>query len=303
MSHPSPSEPAVEDAAPPISRVAPASSAQQAMNHLLRLAAQVELLQQQVGGLQEMARHSSAHLETLTRHLTDPSSLRTVEERLADLLTRLDASQDQVEEIADSVKKLNRTQFKANTLAEAQEQRLADALATLQELATRRETAQEERTQQEQQRLTEARTQARGEMAADLLPALDGLEHAIESGRALLARRPTHPPARPATSFLHKLNPATSQESSSPGDESLAAWLTGLELVRERFLGLLAAAGVQRIPALRAPFDPRLHVAMEAMPRPDVPPGTVVRVLRQGYRQGERVLRYAEVAVAKAVER
>lgn len=300
MSHPSPSEPAAGDVA--ASRPAPAGSAQQAMNHLLRLAAQVEQLQQQVGGLQEMARHSSVHLETLTRHLTDPSSLRTVEERLAELLTRLDTSQEQVEAISDSVKKLNRTQFKANTLAESQEQRLADALATLQELATRRETAQEERTLQEQQRLTEARTQARGEMAADLLPALDGLEHAIENGRALLARRPAQTPARPATSFLSKLNPGSSQERSSAGDEPLAAWLTGLELVRERFLALLAAEGVQRIPALRAPFDPRLHVAVEAVARPDVPSGTVVRVLRQGYRQGERVLRYAEVTVARASE-
>ena len=80
----------------------------------------------------------------------------------------------------------------------------------------------------------------------------------------------------------------------------LDAWLQGLTLVRDRFLAVLTAEGIDAIQALDTPFDPRLHVAIQAETRDDVAPHTVVRVLRQGYRQHQRVLRYAEVVVARA---
>ena len=75
------------------------------------------------------------------------------------------------------------------------------------------------------------------------------------------------------------------------------AWLQGLEMVRTRFLALLATADIYPIEAEGQPFDPRLHLAMATESRADVPDGTVVAVLRKGYRQRDRVLRYAEVAV------
>jgi hypothetical protein len=75
------------------------------------------------------------------------------------------------------------------------------------------------------------------------------------------------------------------------------AWLQGLEMVRTRFLALLATAGIYPMEAEGQPFDPRLHLAMATESRSDAPDGTVVAVLRKGYRQRDRVLRYAEVAV------
>ena len=69
--------------------------------------------------------------------------------------------------------------------------------------------------------------------------------------------------------------------------------------MRDRFAALLAQEQIQPLPALGQPFDPRLHLAIEAETRSDAPPNTVVRVLRQGYRQRQRVLRYAEVVVAR----
>ena len=81
---------------------------------------------------------------------------------------------------------------------------------------------------------------------------------------------------------------------------AVEAWLQGLALVRERFLGLLSAEGIQEMQALETPFDPHLHVAVETETRDDAPPNTIVRVLRKGYRQRQRVLRYAEVVVARA---
>jgi molecular chaperone GrpE len=46
------------------------------------------------------------------------------------------------------------------------------------------------------------------------------------------------------------------------------------------------------------PFDPRRHEAVATRPDPDVPPGTVLEVLRPGYGDGDRQLRPAAVAVA-----
>ena len=69
--------------------------------------------------------------------------------------------------------------------------------------------------------------------------------------------------------------------------------------MQDRFKVLLAAEEIEPIDALHQPFEPKLHVALEAEKRTDVAPNTVVRVLRQGYRRQDRILRYAEVVVAR----
>jgi molecular chaperone GrpE len=83
--------------------------------------------------------------------------------------------------------------------------------------------------------------------------------------------------------------------------EGYAAWLQGLELVRERLFETLAMEGVEPLEAIGQPFDPHRHVAMDTVPaRDDAPSGAVVSELRRGYAVGDRVLRYAEVVVARA---
>jgi hypothetical protein len=83
--------------------------------------------------------------------------------------------------------------------------------------------------------------------------------------------------------------------------EACRAWLRGLELVRERLLDILVAEGVKPISARGTGFDPQQHVALGTVAAtPEIPAGTVVAELRRGYRLGERVLRYAEVTVARA---
>jgi molecular chaperone GrpE len=81
--------------------------------------------------------------------------------------------------------------------------------------------------------------------------------------------------------------------------QTLSAWLHGLEFVRRRLLDTLAAEGVTPIPATGTPFNPQLHLALEAVAAPKAAPGTIVHEIRRGYLVGERVLRHAEVAVAR----
>ncbi|NJN82604.1 MAG: nucleotide exchange factor GrpE [Caldilineaceae bacterium] len=246
---------------------------------------------------------------------------------------------DQLEELSQTLKKLGRTQFKANALGESKESQVESALGTLQEIIDRRDQLQDQRRLQDQERLDSERRQARGALAADFLPVLDGLEMALDNGRSLLAqqrqaleneqaerevkrRALAEAPAAPPPGVWEKLRrsfspppvPAASQTApaaSSPQEgeatsplpytfiNETAAWLEGLDLVRERMQALLAAEGIREIPALGQPFDPHLHVALETTSATDASDNTVVRVVRKGYQQQRRVLRYAEVVVAR----
>jgi molecular chaperone GrpE len=80
------------------------------------------------------------------------------------------------------------------------------------------------------------------------------------------------------------------------------AVLEGVRAVREQAVGTLARLGFVREDPVGEPFDPARHEAVGATADTDAPPGTVVRVVRPGYGEGERQLRPAAVVVAKRDE-
>jgi molecular chaperone GrpE len=73
-----------------------------------------------------------------------------------------------------------------------------------------------------------------------------------------------------------------------------------VELTHRAARKLLRKEGVVPIEAKNEPFDPNWHEAVATVPRNghQVDSGTVVDVLEQGYRLGERLLRPAKVVVA-----
>ncbi len=216
------------------------------------------------------------------------------------------------------VGRAGREQLKTNTLAEAQSAQLAEALEQLRAADSRR--AAEIEALREQQRREQAA--ARHAAAQDILPALDGLDEALRSGRQLLAASAKHaggaeagaPASAPPApgGWLRQL--FGEQQHAKPRHDAalqqlaeqtaaIDAWVTGLTFVRKRLLDILAAADVRPISAVGQPFDPRQHVAIGVVPaNEDFPPGTVVEELRRGYLAGERVLRHAEVLVAASEE-
>jgi molecular chaperone GrpE len=74
----------------------------------------------------------------------------------------------------------------------------------------------------------------------------------------------------------------------------------GVELTRDELMRVLLKHDVERFEAQGAPFDPAWHEAVHVVPAGalGVEPGTVVQVVRSGYRRGERLLRPAQVVVA-----
>ncbi len=86
-------------------------------------------------------------------------------------------------------------------------------------------------------------------------------------------------------------------------DGGTKALLDGVELTERELLKVLEKHGVKKFEPLGEKFDPNLHQAMFELPDPTRPAGTVAQVVQPGYKIGERMLRPALVAVAKADRR
>jgi molecular chaperone GrpE len=78
-------------------------------------------------------------------------------------------------------------------------------------------------------------------------------------------------------------------------------FLEGVELVADKFQEILKQDGVQRIDEKGVPFDVDLHDAMMRR-KPDdesVPSDTVLDVIENGYKIGDRTIRHAKVIVSE----
>jgi molecular chaperone GrpE len=115
--------------------------------------------------------------------------------------------------------------------------------------------------------LEQAGAAERAEVAAGWLPVIDNLELAL-----------AHADADPATI------------------------VEGIRAVRDQAVSILARLGYERHDELGVPFDPTQHEVLSVLDEPEVPPGTVVQVLRPGYGDADRQLRPVAVAVSRKPE-
>lgn len=83
------------------------------------------------------------------------------------------------------------------------------------------------------------------------------------------------------------------------GNEPLKNLAVGVELTEKELMKVFEDQGVRKIAALNAPFDANLHNAVQEVENKQVPAGTVVQVLIDGYTIADRLLRPAMVIVAK----
>jgi molecular chaperone GrpE len=71
----------------------------------------------------------------------------------------------------------------------------------------------------------------------------------------------------------------------------------GVELIVKQMEEILRQMQVVPIPAVGEPFDPRLHEALGAVDRDDLPDQHIAEEIRRGYRLRERLLRPALVRI------
>jgi molecular chaperone GrpE len=150
------------------------------------------------------------------------------------------------------------------TRAEAAEQKRDEYL----DLVKRTQADFENYQKRAQRDAVQERKYAHASLASDLLPTLDNLERATAAAK-------------------------------QAGDEG--ALVQGVLMVQSQLLEILKRHGITPIDAQGKPFDPNLHQAVNQMPSAAFPPGTVIKVLEQGFMIHDRVLRPARVTVSTAV--
>ncbi len=86
-------------------------------------------------------------------------------------------------------------------------------------------------------------------------------------------------------------------------DETSAAksLIDGVELTERELLAAMERHGIRKMDPMGEKFDHNFHQAMFEVPTADAEPGTVVQVIQAGYVMHERLLRAAQVGVAKAL--
>jgi molecular chaperone GrpE len=118
-----------------------------------------------------------------------------------------------------------------------------------------------------QRELSQERRYAYAPLVLDLLPVLDNLDRAMQA--------------------------ASKANESGP-------LVQGVALVQSQVVEILKRHGITKIEAKGQPFDPNNHEAVMQKPSKDVPSGTVLEVLEEGFMIHDRVLRPAKVIVAGA---
>ena len=88
----------------------------------------------------------------------------------------------------------------------------------------------------------------------------------------------------------------------APEDADDSGWVDGVRLVRRNLGRVLESEGVAKIDAVGKSFEPWEHEAVFYEETPDAPEGLVVRVIREGYKLHDKVLRAAQVTVSRAPE-
>ena len=190
------------------------------------------------------------------------------------LAEQLASSPDsELDALTQQVQKLGKTQFKANTLQEAQLAQKQTLLEELQMARTRQDALLAD-IQKQQPQAVEA---AQMEVLKATLPVLDSLDAAFNTGRRQVL----------------------GLQMSKEARQAMVAWLDGLRLARLRLLDLLAAYDVQPISTVGQPFDPHRHIAVAIDNSGHAADGTIISEDRSGYASPTTILREAEVVVAR----
>ncbi len=84
--------------------------------------------------------------------------------------------------------------------------------------------------------------------------------------------------------------------------DNMASFKQGIELTAADLKNLLQKHGVTEMPTLGENFDPALHEALSSEPTDKMIPGKVFRVFQKAYKLHDKLIRPAQVVVAKKID-
>ena len=103
------------------------------------------------------------------------------------------------------------------------------------------------------------------------------------------------------TRFLNVIDDLSRAVQSLP-DGADDSWTEGISLVLRNLEKTFESEGISKIDSFGAEFDPYQHEALMYEQTEDAEEGTVVNVIQEGYKIGDRILRPARVVVAQKPE-
>lgn len=105
---------------------------------------------------------------------------------------------------------------------------------------------------------------------------------------------------RLAKDLLETLDIFDSALSLEATPETLKNFVSGIELTAQQMRSTLQKHNIVEAPALGEAFDPALHEALGSEPNDQIKEGHVARVFKKAYKYHDKVLRPAQVIVARA---
>lgn len=90
-----------------------------------------------------------------------------------------------------------------------------------------------------------------------------------------------------------------SAEQRDAADDVTKGILEGIEMTQKELVSTFEKHNLKRVDAMGQKFDPNLHNAMFEAPNPEFPDGAVFQVITDGWMIGDRLLRPAQVGVAR----
>ena len=183
---------------------------------------------------------------------------------------RTTGAEGAAEAVEDSPAALREALAAAQAEAEAQKDRALRAAAEVENIRKRTD-----------RRVENAHKFALEGFVADLLPAVDSFERAVQAAQDAAE---------------------TARSGEGEAASGLEAVAEGVQLSLKLLLEAMQRQGIEVVDPLGAPFDPNLHEAMTMVASETAEPGAVVDVFQKGYTVNGRLARAARVVVAKAPE-
>jgi molecular chaperone GrpE len=84
--------------------------------------------------------------------------------------------------------------------------------------------------------------------------------------------------------------------------ENFQTFAQGVQMTAQELRSMLAKHGVTELKSDGVPFDPNAHEALTSEASDEVEPGHVLRTFKKAYKLHDKIIRPAQVVVAKKVE-
>jgi molecular chaperone GrpE (heat shock protein) len=195
------------------------------------------------------------------------------------------------EDLSQEIRRVGRELFKTNRASERHQELFEAALDELRQLSAA--------VAQVPAQSAEAIFEAKASLGRELLGVADALEASLIAATEVLARLRTGA-EQPSQGMLFRFSLVRQLRDALAGSVGvMGQWYDGQQLLYERLMSALQAAGIRPAETVGRPFDPAFHRAVSVERRRDVASGTIVAEERKGYLLDGKVLRYAEVVVAK----